>query len=283
MSCWDFWDVVYCINLDKRPDRWAQCVEEFTKVDLLEKVERFPAVEHMVGSVGCYISHLEIMRRALRENLNILILEDDVTFLRDGIEALPSAVEELKKVPWDAFFLGMRTNCVLPYRGGLAVLAGVGQAHAYCYSKEFLPMIVALYEYQHEKNNAPFYCQAIDQIGVFADTKRYRVFCVNPIAAVQRKSYSDLHKCEIDYSQTAIDEFHQSLNTKPYPRIYRLLTERQAWVFTDDSPEWRVDLGDSAATVGLQGQFEILNRVESEYPAEQHFRNDRHFLQVLHR
>ena len=35
-----YFDKIYCINLDSRPDRWKECLEEFKKIGIDDIVER---------------------------------------------------------------------------------------------------------------------------------------------------------------------------------------------------------------------------------------------------
>jgi GR25 family glycosyltransferase involved in LPS biosynthesis len=201
---WDFWDVIFCINLDRRTDRWSECQEEFKKVGL-KKVERFPAIEEKGGR--CVLSHLELLRRAHKENLRALILEDDVQFHLPGVNHIGNATKLLDTLEWDAFFLGSRTSYFLEVQKYIVRMASVGQTHAYGYHPSFLSRAIEFAENAQHQN--------IDQIGIFTDGKAYKIYCVNPIAAVQRKSYSELHRCVVDYSQTALDEFYEALRRHP--------------------------------------------------------------------
>ena len=49
MSLTNYFDKVYCINLDDRKDRWEECVDEFNKIDALNDVERFSKRSYIVG------------------------------------------------------------------------------------------------------------------------------------------------------------------------------------------------------------------------------------------
>jgi glycosyl transferase family 25 len=71
-----------------------------------EKVERFSAIKHDVGIVGCAMSHIAILKRAKQEGWkSVLILEDDLQWADfdckyPGLEALVSSR------PWDVCMLG---------------------------------------------------------------------------------------------------------------------------------------------------------------------------------
>jgi hypothetical protein len=41
----DYFDAIYCINLDRRTDRWEAVKREFAKIDILDRVIRFSAIE----------------------------------------------------------------------------------------------------------------------------------------------------------------------------------------------------------------------------------------------
>jgi hypothetical protein len=40
----NFFDKTFCINLDRRRDRWEECLTEFNKYNL-EDIERFTAID----------------------------------------------------------------------------------------------------------------------------------------------------------------------------------------------------------------------------------------------
>jgi glycosyl transferase, family 25 len=73
-------DKIMYINLDRRIDRKEQIEGELSKFDL--PYERFSAIPHKIGAVGCSKSHLEILKTARNKGYkNILIFEDDFEFL----------------------------------------------------------------------------------------------------------------------------------------------------------------------------------------------------------
>ena len=84
----DVIDKVYYINLNKRPDRREHIEKQLENTNL--EYERFEAIEHQLGSIGCTMSHIEVLKLAKKNHFkNVLILEDDFTFKID-----PSYLEE---------------------------------------------------------------------------------------------------------------------------------------------------------------------------------------------
>jgi glycosyl transferase family 25 len=75
---------IFYINLDRRIDR-KQHIEGQMKL-LNWQAQRFPAISHKFGALGCSLSHLMLVNYAKQNNLDhILILEDDVTFLNPAL------------------------------------------------------------------------------------------------------------------------------------------------------------------------------------------------------
>jgi len=70
----------FYINLDRRTDRRELVVEEFKRIGL--EVERFPAIEYTPGTIGCNLSHIEVLKLAkARGYESVMIFEDDFEFL----------------------------------------------------------------------------------------------------------------------------------------------------------------------------------------------------------
>jgi GR25 family glycosyltransferase involved in LPS biosynthesis len=115
-----YFNKIYCVNLDRRPERWEEASKEFKKFNL--DVERFSAVdgskmnlsnikmevlkmESLPGAVGCSLSHRNIIKDAKKNAYDkILIFEDDVVF-EDNL--LTRFENEIKSLPedWDMFYL----------------------------------------------------------------------------------------------------------------------------------------------------------------------------------
>lgn len=73
---------IFYINLERRTDRRNDFEQEMFGRDL--SYERFDAIEHIVGCVGCSLSHLSVVKLARERGYkNVLIFEDDFQFTVD--------------------------------------------------------------------------------------------------------------------------------------------------------------------------------------------------------
>ena len=190
---WDFWDKIFCINLDYRTDRWKECLVEFDKVGLIEKVIRFPAIAHEHGGLGCYLSHIKLMKEMLKTDFKrVLILEDDIQFIDDGIINIPATIEDLGRREWDLFFFGIRTNGpIYKVNEHLAIPVNGGCTHAIGYTPESLKLCMEDWANSVENANKGHFVP-IDSRGPFTYIRALESFCPYKIACVQRSSPSNL-------------------------------------------------------------------------------------------
>jgi hypothetical protein len=88
----------FCINLDRRPDKWAYVRHEFEVNNI--RVTRFTAFNTRPGWIGCRESHIRIMELCKDEDM-FTIYEDDVKFLDNKWTAYNELPED-----WDCLYLG---------------------------------------------------------------------------------------------------------------------------------------------------------------------------------
>lgn len=108
-----FKDHVFCINLEERPDRLREVSADLLRIGLLPFTEFYhPKRSTISGAVGCYISHITVLKTARERGLKwVLILEDDLLFdetvikthLEKFIGYLPQFFE---RTDWDMLFIG---------------------------------------------------------------------------------------------------------------------------------------------------------------------------------
>ena len=189
MKLIDMFELSYCINLDKREDRWKLSEKEFRKIGFYP--ERFSAIEHNISWFGCYQSHLKILKQAEKENKNVLIFEDDVEFI-ESVDVIEKALDELSIIPWDMIYLG--GNILKPFyreTEHLARLTHCQSTHAYGVNKDFLKQLV----YSIEHNNFIIDVVLADGVVPYSNA-----FITVPMVAIQRADYSNIEKTIMDYS-----------------------------------------------------------------------------------
>lgn len=101
---------IFCINLYEREDKYKQMCQTFKKHNLLHRVKWHRVHKSFKGGkYGCYESHLNVYKQALKLNLPyILVCEDDIQF-KDNFESEMSKVMNLITDPnfkWDIIKLG---------------------------------------------------------------------------------------------------------------------------------------------------------------------------------
>lgn len=67
---------IYCINLDKRIDRWNLMFKQFSTIDGINLV-RISAAENKHGWIGCGLSHLCVIDNYMDKNSHLVVIEDD--------------------------------------------------------------------------------------------------------------------------------------------------------------------------------------------------------------
>ena len=173
-----FFDLIYCINLDSRPDRWQEAVREFGVVGIADRVERVVGIVHADPREGCRLSHLECVRRAEAAGAeNVLIFEDDVVFRGFSHQRLALSLQRLCTIPdWELFYLGGYVMAT-PESYGDLMRVPMAMTHAYAIHRRAFGKI--------QESNSPY------DIWLAMNMKSY---CAHPLLALQRDGFSDLEK-----------------------------------------------------------------------------------------
>jgi GR25 family glycosyltransferase involved in LPS biosynthesis len=203
---------VYCINLDRRPDRWAQTLLECERVGL-SNVERVSAVDgrdlqlddhasaQFKGRIGCAKSHLNVLERirdlSLPATSKVLILEDDVQFTSNG-----SFMDLRVPEDWDMLFLGSNTG--KPQRIPVESYPDVVRlyrpvtAHAYIVNPRSVDVLIPLVRASMERWTRNTHDTAVDV--VYAEwSLNHQVYGFRTTYATQRPSLSDIEQRFVDY------------------------------------------------------------------------------------
>jgi len=197
-NSFDFFENIYCINLDRRTDRWEEVQKEFEKIGILDRVNRFSAIEHEDGRIGLIKSFLELFKMAKSKKMkNILIFEDDVKFINNPVENLKKSLSQIGELNWGMLYLGANTHQrLIKIKPNLCLLKNAYSAHAIVYDEKVYDDIINKFKRTDKiKNqsdiNDVFYSKLQD---------KYVALMVNPIISTQTPSYSDLEKRFVDYS-----------------------------------------------------------------------------------
>lgn len=117
----DIFEKIYIINLPSRVDRKREIQDQLVRMGLRvddPRVVFFPAVRPSdkdgfptIGARGCFMSHLEVLRKIRDENLSTaLILEDDCNFYYKNVSQLSLLEKILPESDWDIFYGGALQN-----------------------------------------------------------------------------------------------------------------------------------------------------------------------------
>ena len=187
-----------CISLRHTPNRTIEARKEFDMHNI-KNVTFYIADKSTNPIEGCYLSHLNIMKQALMDNVEYaLVFEDDVKF-NDNLKNLSNIIGEIKHFvahnEFDILYLGWCAgyesyffNCIrksnkLPnYK--YIYNCNCACTHALVYSKKFMQMFVKEYG---EFNYGPWEGH-IDQ--VFLKIPNIKMFMVVPTLFDQKWCFS---------------------------------------------------------------------------------------------
>jgi hypothetical protein len=210
----NFFDKIFYINLDDRPERKLHIENELEKYGIV--AERFPAIQltqeqnEILKSEGCMfkkderpeysrfakscaLSHLHIILRSkLMGYKNVLILEDDVIFREDILEELKKSLDDLEKESrWDMFYIGCNPFLYEKVTDNLSISLGAYAAHAYAVNSHFYDTIL----------NIPFRILPIIDVYYYnlSTNPLYKLYMSPHNLAWQIPSYSTLEEMDVDY------------------------------------------------------------------------------------
>ena len=137
MDITNFFSKTYCINLERRKDRWNECLLEFKNKEL-NNIERVSAVDgkdlmffsQKVNSsaLALILTNEKIFESAIENNYEtILILEDDIEFT-DQVKDISSFVEKLPE-NWDMIYFGGNHNTHVGHKAPESINEKVVKLH----------------------------------------------------------------------------------------------------------------------------------------------------------
>ena len=205
MKLTDFFEKTYCVNLDRRPDRWSESLDEFNKFNLTS-IERVSAVDgkttHIqlknrntnTSEIALVMTNINIIQNAKKEGLkSILILEDDVEFT----DEVNNISEYFKFLPedWDMIYFGGNHNTNMRVHPPKIINEKVCKLHQ-TYSTHCVGIKETAYDIILD--NLKDLMKQLDV--VYSDLqKRLNVYSFYPMIATQRVGFSDIQDKTVDY------------------------------------------------------------------------------------
>jgi hypothetical protein len=217
----DYFDSIYCINLPRDVERKVIMDIEFDLIGVKDKVKYIYAEPphknwrasnyQFIGEMGVTLSQLKAIVDALSKNNegNILILEDDVTFINNINDVMESL--ELP-INWDILYLGGHPLAPLNhYKGNLYSTGKFASAFAYGISAEALKSIAHFYI---DRMTLPFPNACADNLlNDFALHRGNNSFAVYPPVVNTVPGWSTLRQGERDYTDVIMKDWEEYLPT----------------------------------------------------------------------
>jgi hypothetical protein len=182
--------IAYCINLDRRTDRWGPFETNFQTFGMA--YERVSAVEDTNGALGCAKSHVKILTEH-KTDPYIFIAEDDATIQ----SPIRTTMEAFLKTSADVLLLGYNTNSFKPFNEQFFRVLDAYTTSCYLVKQKAVPMLIQSFEksirdlQRGVKNPIDLEWHKLQKRLVFVVPKTHLV--------IQRESFSDIEKRVVNY------------------------------------------------------------------------------------
>jgi glycosyl transferase family 25 len=151
----EYFDKIFCINLDRRPDRKKKASDQFEKLEL--NVEFFSAIDKLQiqnpsripdGPFACACSHYNVIQKAKKNNYkNILIFEDDVILADNFLDIFDQNISSIPKDCKMLYFGGNHLNGKVKITDNIYRMVSSLTTHAYSINSDMYDIILQKLEY----------------------------------------------------------------------------------------------------------------------------------------
>ena len=185
-------DGILFINLANRQDRFHEFQYETKRIGI--EAERFPAVPHRYGTLGCLKSHLGALKLAQKRGWrNVLIFEDDFQWIVSK-EVFHSQMEQLftSSEDYDVVMLGYNLKRSKEHSELLLKVEEAQTASGYLVHSRFYKKLIDLYEQTVPmlETTLLFSIYACDQVWKKLQSQA-KWYAFRQRIGVQRPGYSD--------------------------------------------------------------------------------------------
>ena len=204
------------INLKERTDRKKHFENLKKKYDFFKNINRFEAISHPQGHIGCCMSFIECMKKlSTSTDKYVGLLEDDfVIFPRchTHFENFIKDFQKIKDKDWDIIVLTPRGNTVsmdisLKEYGFLRIKnhqTSTGYIVKPSFLKKLIPCLTYGLNMMLKGGNTDLY--ACDQVWKPLQEK-YKFYYYHKIIAGHLPGYSSIEKRNVNYNQRFMRQF----------------------------------------------------------------------------
>lgn len=192
-SWFGYFDAAYLINLDSAPEWLSKASSRLQAAGI--PFERFAALTvpedaaaawdkiGFRGHAGVAMSHRAVLLKAYElGHQRVLIFEDDVVFRNDVKKHMPVMIEQLARIDWDIFYMGLKKDKSQKISRSLGRVGSGWHAHAYGVSRKAMPKLISHIDAFLQRCEATYFDRFEDPT-----LKKY---CANPTLALQDSRYS---------------------------------------------------------------------------------------------
>ena len=204
----NFFDQIYVLNLDRRPDRWDTIQVQLHNAGITKAV-RFPAIDKEPGApnhseaahAACFRTHVAALHMALDTGAsNVLIFEDDAALYDDWEPIWKSSKRQIPS-DWDVLYLGYnlepkyQPNLTTPtfVTSNILLLNDVLALHAYAINGSHIATLIEQQESQYELNIP-------GDVAFAKHNSGFRVYGIYPMLFYQSPGFSDIVGCPVNYN-----------------------------------------------------------------------------------
>lgn len=226
----NYFEKIYCINLEHRKDRLEQSIQRFKDFEILDKVQFVKGIVYnderltpdQNAKMGCLLSHYWILKDAKKNGYeNILVFEDDFEFTKDKAYVNEKINKCTKELPldWDIFYLGAyfvsgySYSCVNTYSDNLIKVKTAFCAHSLAYSKSGIEKILNILKIEN-CDDALFFAEEEESYDWFL-VRHFQYenscFAADELLCEQRAGFSDIEKKFFDYHSKFLLSYKENI------------------------------------------------------------------------